>query len=167
MSNSYSIAKFHENCFGTPPTPEHCQLYDAYPASRGYSDRKLNRERFRAAFVLALYQTIVFGQKKTAKSYLIIPRAHDAWVTKEMRSLIQEIFDQIKVVRASGKDVRGITDYITGCIKSLLIGHLAFQLSGEPEHWSVFGISSKDPVPEWIPDRLLHVEKPGRSGSDE
>lgn len=145
---------FHEHCFGKPPSREHMQLYEEYPSARGYSDKRLNHERFRAVFVLALYQTIVFGSDKARESFLIIPRAHEAWVLKEITSLSQEIFEGVKALRQRGQDVRKLAAYLSRCIKALRVGHLAFQLHGEPERWAAFGLSAKDPLPEWVPARL-------------
>lgn len=146
------IAAFHLRLLGVNPaaTPEQFwltdqlrRLYKGFPDLRGFDDATADEGRFLGAFVMALAQT-----QAVYPVYLILPKARMKWAFDQIEAVSRHIFrvrksqrDGVKTLRDALRQIRATSRAVAGA---------------EPERWSMFGFSSKDPLlPAWAEGRLL------------
>ena len=140
--------KLHTQIIGDSPNDDQAAIYQAYPKHRGYSDSHLNIARFEAVMLLALCQA--------AKSEIVLvlaPEAREAWVIEHFNKLADRIFARCK--EASGNRVELARAYKLMFKRTYITGRL-LQIDREPPQWVSFGWHAEDPLPEWLPGKLLN-----------
>lgn len=145
------IRNLHTLWFDEEPTERQGALYDAYPDARGYSDVAKDPELFRAVLHLALVQAIPpdGDQQNLPKPYVFYPKTHDDWVLEQIRVNAEAIFTRLR----AEKRVKA-AKFLGDCFQALLLGHLVFQMSGEPPCWVAVGFKREDALPQWLAGRL-------------
>jgi hypothetical protein len=140
-----ALADFHLRLYGTPPVEISKRLYEAYEQGfRGLDCREPDPEGFKASLALALYLT----DNCKHRVWLMVPRAQQELVLKQLREAARQL------IKARRKN-RTYAEIIQGLFHCLLIQSRILQLAYEPIPWVSLGFTSKDPLPEWMKDRLL------------
>jgi hypothetical protein len=144
-SNSTNAAS-HRILLGKDPTETQIRLYENFPAFRGFSDKTLNPEVLEATIVLGL----TFGLARD-RVFVLAPVAHEDWVLAEFNKVTDLVFNECK---KNPNRVRIAEGYGRLFKKLAIMGRL-LQFKEEPVRWVSFGFSAEDPIPEWMPQRLL------------
>jgi hypothetical protein len=132
---------------GQEPTEQQSQLYDSYPKYRGIADPTLDPKIAEAILILALQSG--FAQDRVM---VLAPLKHERWVLDQFDQLVTRTFAECK---KHPKQIRqSVAGYTQLFKKVQLMGRL-LQLPREPQYWVSFGFTQEDPLPEWMPQRLL------------
>jgi len=150
MLTNILLQSLHETLLGDEPGNEHYALYGAYPAHRGFSDRRTVIARFEATFVLALTQTFPLGSGSMHRSMFFVAAPTEDWAVKQMNRIAKVIFGRFK----QEGNVHG-AKFVGDAFNHLMMGKYALQVTEEPERWAAFGFRTTDPVPEWMRKSLL------------
>jgi hypothetical protein len=134
----------HSTLYGTP-TPTQVKLYENYPKYRGYSSRELDVEKFEAAFILALAQTL--GGESKVQSFLFFPAEMQPLLTETIKNTV---WGMVKRFKTDRKLLAAIQD----ALNHVYMGPYS-QLSESPTRWAAFGLHRDDVLPSWIQNALL------------
>ncbi len=144
----------HRVILGKEPTPTQLELYTRYPAYRGFSDRTLNAEKLEAVILLALVSGGI-----NERVLCCAPVAHENWVVAQFNEVATTAFNHCKTLPNKLVIANAYAKLFS---KVAIIGRL-LQITDEPSHWVSFGFSKDDPLPEWMPKRL--IDQPSSSSS--
>ena len=136
----------HSLLLGKEPTATQMRLYSQFPEFRGFSDRTLDTEKLEAIVVLGL----TFGPVPH-RVHLLAPVAHEDWVIDAINKVTDQVFEACKKQKNPVAFARGCGEMFK---KLALMGRL-LQIPAEPERWVSFGFAVEDPLPPWMPRRLL------------
>jgi hypothetical protein len=141
----------HRISFDEEATERQGALYDAYPNAHGYSDPMKDPEKFRAVLHLALLQAHPPDghQANIQTSFIFYPKTHEEWVIDQIKMNAEAIFARFR----AQKRVEA-AKFMGECFLALRLGHLVFQVTGEPTNWMAFGFTRTDTLPQWMSDRL-------------
>lgn len=139
--------QWHRTLLGQEPTEAQSKLYDSYPKYRGIADRTLDPKIAEAILILALQSGVAQD-----KVLVLAPLAHEKWMLAQFDQLVDRAFAVCKQYPQHARQM--VTGYAQLFKKVQLTGRL-LQLTREPQYWVSFGFSTEDPLPEWMPQRLL------------
>jgi hypothetical protein len=140
-----ALGDFHQRLYGTPPSEIAQSLYEAYEQGyRGLDLRELDSERFQASLTLALYLT----ENRQHRVSLLVPKAQQDLVVQQLRNSALQLIKSRRKNPASAKIIQGL-------FHCLMLQSRILQLEYEPVPWVSIGFTSKDPLPEWMKNRLL------------
>lgn len=145
-STTTPLGERHKILLGKDPTPAQLELYSRYPDVRGFSERSLDVEKLEAAVVAGLT-----SGKPTDRVLLLAPVAHEVWVLDGINSIAAVMFERAKQQRDPVAFAKGLSTLFQ---KLVVLGRL-LQITTEPEHWVSFGFSKEDPLPEWMPAKMI------------
>jgi len=145
ISTSQNVER-HRTLLGKEPTGIQVRLYENFPTFRGFSDKTLNPEVLEAVIVLGL----TFGTAQD-RVFVLAPVAHEDWVLEEFNKVTDLVFNECKKHPHRARVAKA---YGTLFKKMAIMGRL-LQFKEEPVRWVSFGFSAEDPIPEWMPQRLL------------
>lgn len=154
---STRIRGWHDLLLATPIQATHAQLYEAFPASLGFSSRQREDALFEAVFSLALFQAAGLGQS-VQEVYCFVPNVTRQWFLNHLRESTKVIFSQLR----TRNNVK-LVEHIGGLFHQLKLGDQPGMLPNEPERWISFGFLKTDPIPEWMGSKLLEVSSRAES----
>lgn len=140
------LCKRHQHFFGEEPLEIQRSLYRVFPAARGYADKELDPDRFRAVLLLALTQA------HHEKTILFTPPTIERWAVDQLNSAADLIFQRVKVMTG---DRKALALYLGKTFKQVFLANRLLQASEAPKRWVSFGFDLSDPVPEWVPPALV------------
>jgi hypothetical protein len=140
-------SQWHVTLLGQEPDEDQRRLYDAFPASLGYSDRTLNEKRFEAVVLLAMALT-----RWSNRVLLLAPPSQEKWVLEKFDAVVDLLF---KRCAQMGGDRVNVAKRYEEMFKRIFIAGKLLQMPEEPAQWVAFGFSTDDVLPEWMPRRLL------------
>jgi len=133
-----TIEQFHRYLLGVPPTEDQGAFYKS--GRRGVNFSGINRNGFRAVFVLAVYHA------KNGPVVFVVSKALEKKVLTTIQENVRKIFRRFK-----GKEVP--VKAFANRIKQLKIASRLLQ--EEPaQYWVSVGLSENDPIPEWLRNKL-------------
>jgi hypothetical protein len=145
-----SFTIWHQTVVGTEPTPEQLRLYDSWPNLRGFSDRTQDPKIAEAIIVLALRAGSV-----SDRVLVLAPLAVEDWLLQQFDSAAMRCFQGCPQ-RYPGRAKEMINGFTQLFRKVKMTGRI-LQMPEEPAHWLSFGFSVDDPLPPWMPGRLLKL----------
>ena len=149
------LSTLHSQIIGVEPNDDQKRLYASFTDFRGYSDDDLNSDRFEAIVLLSLSEAA-----QSEQGVLVFaPPVHEGWVIRHFNELADRIFTRCKSIGGEAtKRIELARAYQTMFERVHLTGKL-MQIHEAPARWVSFGFKRTDPLPDWVPDKLL--EPPG------
>jgi hypothetical protein len=138
---------------GTEPNAKQRRIYDAYPGTRGLSDRGLDEETFESVLVMALTQTLPRANSEPFKCYFFVPASVEKWAIEQLNVRAKRIFAHLKPLKGERKVLAA--RQLGSFFHCILMGSRVLQLEQGPERWVAFGFDKTDPIPEWLREGLL------------
>lgn len=145
-----STTQWHKTVLGSEPTAEQSRLYSSYPKYKGIADRTLDPKVAEAVLILALRSG--FAQDKVL---VLAPIQHETWLLQQFDLIVTTALEDCKRYPSR---IRQTTAGYTQLFKKVTLMGRLLQLHREPQYWVSFGFTSDDPLPEWMPQRLLKNE---------
>jgi hypothetical protein len=134
-----TIEQFHRYLLGIPPTEDQGTFYKF--GGRGVNFSGLDKNGFRAVFVRAVYHA------KDGPVILVVSKALEKKVLAAIQENTREICRRFK---GQEMPVKAFTDRI----KQLKLVSRYLQPDEEPAQWFSVGLGEKDPIPEWLRNKL-------------
>jgi len=145
-STSSPNSERHRTLLGKEPTETQVQLYSRFPEFRGFSDQTLDPEILEAIVILGL----TFGTVQE-RVFVLAPVVHENWVLAEFNKVTDLVFNEVK----KHPNRAGVAKAYGMMFKKLALMGRLLQFKEEPARWVSFGFSAEDPIPDWMPPRLL------------
>jgi hypothetical protein len=142
-----STPAWHRIVLGADPAPAQVRLYSSYPDYRGISDRTRDTQIAQAVIVLALR-----AGETDDRVMLITPTAQAEWMLEQCEDAATKSF-----ASCSGhpEHASRLAVGYTRLFKKLIMVTRPLQMADEPQHWVSFGFAADEPLPPWMPERLL------------
>lgn len=139
--------QWHRGLYSEEPSPDQRRLYRLVTEMRGFSDRALSEARFDAVLVLGL----LLGPMEE-RVVILSPEVHAAWILARIDKVFRALLEKTKL---EGGDVVERIGQFKKLFSRFCMTGKVLRLETEPQHWVSFGFDSNDPLPEWMPERLL------------
>jgi hypothetical protein len=148
------LRKGHCVFLGIEPTPKQLRIYNAFPASRGVADARLDVENFEAAVIMALVQTFSMKtQPEPYRCYLFVPSSHEKWAVTQLGNFAVSVFKILKEKKAAAR-----AQSMGKAFHAVLLGCRVFQFPQVPDRWVAFGFAKSDPMPDWMMPALTTAD---------
>lgn len=158
-----TLPERHQFLLKRAPTRDQLDLYEAFPAKRGYmSVQGLSLEQeqraFEAVFVAAISQTFVPPETVVPSVFILVPPRFERWAAKSLRNIAEEIFKGFKQeAKVNPRHAVLKAERIGQLYKHLHLGsHLTSQ-TVQPDHWVAYGFERTAEAPSWVMDALIPV----------
>jgi len=142
----------HRVTLGTQPSKEQERLYAAHSKGvRGYAGHLLDEGRFEATVLMATGEA---AGREREKVLLLAPLAQQQWVIDQLNLVANKVF--AKCLAVNGDRLK-LANYYGGLLRRIYFMGRVLQLQEQPRYWVAFGFDTSDPIPAWMPSRLLSV----------
>lgn len=142
-----NLIQFHQELMGTAPDDAQRALYRA--KSSGFLDGGLDRKRFLAVLLLALWRARPEDGETFRKVLLIIPPTHERWAMETISTMARFVLGRLS-------DRPLLYNLVVKALQQLQVGSRILGLE-EPAIWVSYGFGEQDTVPSWLRNNLLRV----------